>query len=113
MRRHDVNNAVSTSMRRHDVASTLIRRCFDAMCPLGRPLVSMDTPAGAFYFEAQTPTCCPILVLLKIASIEIASKCRLLYYKCTTQQQRGMCDSDLSGYPPYLTRVFQMHSGGS
>ena len=29
------NDAVSTSMRRHDVASTLIRRQFYVICPLG------------------------------------------------------------------------------
>ena len=29
------NNVVSTSMWRHDVTSTLVQRCFDAMCLLG------------------------------------------------------------------------------
>ena len=28
-------NVASTSMQRHDVASTLIRRCINVMCPLG------------------------------------------------------------------------------
>ena len=30
-----LNNVVSTSMQRHDVASTLRRRCIDVMCLLG------------------------------------------------------------------------------
>ena len=30
-----LNNVASMSMRRHDVASTLRRRCFDIMCLLG------------------------------------------------------------------------------
>ena len=29
------NNAISTSMQRHYVVSTLVRRCFDVMCLLG------------------------------------------------------------------------------
>ena len=35
------NDVVSTSMRRHHVASTLIRRHFYVMCPLGK-LLSAD-----------------------------------------------------------------------
>ena len=34
------HNVVSTSMQHHDVVSSLIRRCFDAICPLGSFFVS-------------------------------------------------------------------------
>ena len=34
-RAHDVNDVVSTSMRRDDVASTLMRRHSGSKCPLG------------------------------------------------------------------------------
>ena len=33
-------NVVSMSMQRHDVASTLMRRCINVMCPLGRLQIS-------------------------------------------------------------------------
>ena len=43
-------NVVSTSMQRHDVASTLRRRCRDVMCPLGCMLYTLD-PDGVAYIE--------------------------------------------------------------
>ena len=35
-------NVISTSMQRHDVASTLRRRCIDVMCPLGGSLSHLE-----------------------------------------------------------------------
>ena len=43
------NNDVSTSMRRHDVALTPIRRCIKVVCLLGLSLVGMKGYFGPFH----------------------------------------------------------------
>ena len=40
-------NVGSTSMQRHDVASTLRRRCIYVMCPLGKYYVEESVPNGS------------------------------------------------------------------
>ena len=59
MQRHDVAssckyNVASTSMQRHDVASTLRRRYIYVMCPLGRERIA--------HSQARLTSCCMLRI---------------------------------------------------
>ena len=54
-------NVVSTSMQRHDVASTLRRHCIDVMCLLGNNQI--------FRLKAERNTCIPYIAYNGIGSI--------------------------------------------
>ena len=67
-RTHDVNDVVLTSMRRNDVASTLIRPHFGTKCPLvcALPLSATCTNHDQIYAVLQTVSECAVRICLNV-----------------------------------------------